>query len=154
MRMLPDAEWRSPVRASISSVWPFPSTPAMPTISPARTSNETPRTASRPRSSRTTTSSIWSSGSPGWAGFFSTPQQHLAPDHRACEPSLGRAFARNRLDELPAPEHADPIRDLQHLVQLVADEDDRFSLGLELVDDLEQLLRLLRRPAPRSARRG
>ena len=32
---------RRPVSASISSLWPLPSTPARPTISPARTSNET-----------------------------------------------------------------------------------------------------------------
>ena len=33
-------------------------------------------------------------------------QQHLAPDHQPREPLLGRALARNRVDQLPAPEHA------------------------------------------------
>jgi hypothetical protein len=49
----PAFERRRPVIASMSSDWPLPSTPAIPTISPARTSNEMPRTASSPRSSST-----------------------------------------------------------------------------------------------------
>ena len=40
---------RRPVSASTSSVWPFPSTPAMPTISPARTVRSTPSTTTLPR---------------------------------------------------------------------------------------------------------
>ena len=44
---------RSPATASASSRWPFPDTPAMPTISPARTSRLRPRTASMPRSPAT-----------------------------------------------------------------------------------------------------
>jgi hypothetical protein len=40
-----DASTR-PARVSINSVCPFPSTPAMPTISPLRTSNDTPFTRS------------------------------------------------------------------------------------------------------------
>ena len=45
------------VIASISSVCPLPSMPARPTISPARTSSERPRTFSIPRSSKTCRSS-------------------------------------------------------------------------------------------------
>jgi hypothetical protein len=62
--------WRSPVSASISSLWPLPSTPAMPTISPARTSNETPRTP-RGRGRRDDEVSTCSSGSRA-ARLFST----------------------------------------------------------------------------------
>src|SRR5207244_492385 len=43
-----------------------------------------------------------------------------------------------------AAENGDAIRDLEDLVQLVADEDDRLSVRLEAADDGEQLLRLLR----------
>ena len=43
---------RMPVTASASSRWPLPATPATPTISPARTASETPRSASPPRSPR------------------------------------------------------------------------------------------------------
>ena len=44
----------------------------------------------------------------------------------------------------PAPEDGDPVGDLEHLVQLVADEDDRHALALEALEDPEQLGRLLR----------
>ena len=46
---------------------------------------------------------------------------------------------------LPAPQDGDPVGDLEHLVQLVADEDDRHALALEALEDPEELLRLLRR---------
>ena len=72
-------------------------------------------------------------------------QEHLAADHRARERRLGRALARHRLDLLAAPQDGDAVGDLEHLVQLVADEDDRLAVRLEAADDPEQLLRLLRR---------
>ena len=46
---------------------------------------------------------------------------------------------------LPAAEHRDPVGDLEHLVQLVRDEDDRHPLGDEAAEDLEELDGLLRR---------
>ena len=78
-RMPPRSGARSPVSASISSVWPLPSTPAMPTISPARTSKETPRTFSMPRSSDTWRSRTSSRTSPGSAGAFSTRRSTSRP---------------------------------------------------------------------------
>ena len=72
-------------------------------------------------------------------------EQHVAADHRARERLLGRALARHRLDRLAAPQHGDPVGDLEHLVQLVADEDDRLAVRLQAADDLEELARLLRR---------
>ena len=65
--------------ASISSLWPLPSTPAMPTISPALTSNETPFTLSIPRSSVTCRSSTFSTVAPGVDGGFSTRRSTLRP---------------------------------------------------------------------------
>ena len=56
------------------------------------------------------------------------------------EPRLGGALAGDRLDLLPAPEDRDPVGDLEHLVELVADEDDRQALVRERAQDLEQLL--------------
>ena len=73
------------------------------------------------------------------------PEQHLAADHQAREALLGRALLRDGLDRLAAPKHGDAVGDLEHLVELVRDEDDRLPLGLEGFDDLEELLRLLRR---------
>ena len=57
---------------SVSSAWPLPSMPAMPTISPACTSSERPLTASMPRASLTWRSRMERTTSPGVAGFFST----------------------------------------------------------------------------------
>ena len=46
---------------------------------------------------------------------------------------------------LPAPKNGDAIGDLEHLVQLVADKDDRHAFALEVLEDGEQLGRFLRR---------
>ena len=144
--IVPPEGLRSPVSASISSLCPFPSTPAMPTISPARTSKETPRTASRPRSSTHVRGPRPGAAvSPGWAGGFSTRSTTSRPTISRARPSSGGALARNRVDLLALPEHGDPVGDLEHLVQLVGDEDDRLPLRLEGADDREELLRLLRR---------
>ena len=72
-------------------------------------------------------------------------QQHLAPDHQPRQALLGRAGGVERLDLLAAAQHGDPVGDLEHLVELVGDEDDRLALGGEAADDREELLRLLRR---------
>ena len=72
-------------------------------------------------------------------------EQHVPADHRAGKRLLGRALPRHGLDHLAAPEDGDPVRDLQHLVQLVADEDDRDALALQVAEDLEEVRRLLRR---------
>ena len=61
-------------------VWPLPSTPAMPTISPARTSKRDVAHARRGRGRRSTCrSSTSSSGSPGRAGVFSTRSRTSRP---------------------------------------------------------------------------
>ena len=73
------------------------------------------------------------------------PQEDIATDHRAGERRLGRSLPRNRLDLLAAAQHRDPVGDLEHLVQLVADEDDRLAVRLQAPNDLEQLVRLLGR---------
>jgi hypothetical protein len=78
--------------------------PAMPTISPARTSNETPRTFSMPRSSKTCRSSTASSGSPA-APALVDAQQHLAADHQPREALLGRALGGSVSISLPRRRH-------------------------------------------------
>ena len=59
-------------------------------------------------------------------------EHDLAADHQLREAGLGRAFARDRVDLLAAAQDADPVGDLEHLVQLVGDEDDRHALGLSM----------------------
>ena len=50
-------------------------------------------------------------------GLLVDAQEHLAADHEAGEPFLGRALAGDGLDRLPAPQHGDPVGDLEHLVR-------------------------------------
>ena len=83
---------------------------------------------------------------PASAGALLDPKQHLAPDHQPREALLGRALARAASrSTLPRRSTRDPVGDLEHLVQLVADEDDRHPLALEAREDREELARLLRR---------
>ena len=55
-------------------------------------------------------------------------------------PSAGQG-----LDQLPAAQDGDPVGDVEHLVELVGDEDHRLAARREAADHLEQLLGLLRR---------
>ena len=70
---------RSPASASRSSLCPFPETPAIPTISPSLTVNETSRTRVVPRSSRTLRFSTASRSRPGRASPFSTRSSTRRP---------------------------------------------------------------------------
>ena len=56
------------------------------------------------------------------------PQENVAADHQPRQALLRRPLCLERLDLLAAAEHGDPVRDLEHLVQLVGDEDDRLAL--------------------------
>ena len=76
-----------PVIASISSLWPLPSTPARATISPARTLKDTSRTAGRSRSSLTSRLRTSSSVSPVCAGGFSTRSSTSRPTIMRASPS-------------------------------------------------------------------
>ncbi len=94
MRISPDSTCRRPVIASISSLCPLASTPARPTISPARTCRSRPRTAGRPRSSTTCRSRTSSTGSPGVCSGLSTRSSTSRPTIsvarlRSVAPSVG-----------------------------------------------------------------
>ena len=106
-------------------VWPLPSTPAMPRISPARTSSDTPR---RPAAAvvvhaqvvdASTTPPGAPAPSPGRASTCAA-DHHLAPAARGVA-SRGVVVPTS----LPAAQDADPVGDREHLAQLVGDEDDR-----------------------------
>ena len=132
-------------RASTSSSWPLPATPAMPRISPARTSKLTPRTVSWPRSSLARRS-VDLEHRPGRVRLASVDDElDLAADHQLGQVLLVR-LGWDRASRRPAaPDDRDPVGDLEHLVQLVADEDDAPALVGEPAQDGEDLLGLLRR---------
>ena len=83
-----------PVIASISSVWPFPSIPARPTISPARTSNVTPRTFSMPAVVEDAEVGDLEERLGRLRRRLRDAQQDLATDHQARETLLRRALPR------------------------------------------------------------
>ena len=137
---------RRPMIASTSSSWPLPATPAMPRISPARTSKSTPWTTSWPRSSLTRRPVDVEHG----LGRVDSPRSTVElrprgrPSARPGRPRSSRTGCRCA-DDLAAPDDGDPVGDLEHLVQLVADEDDAVALLGEAPQDAEDLLGLLGR---------
>ena len=142
MTISPESADRRPTIASTSSVCPLPWTPASATISPARTSRLTPLTAMWSRSSRTWRSVIVSITSPGDRRALDDLELHVAADHQVREDLARRVLGLDRAGDASAAEHRDPVRDLQHLVELVGDEDDGGAGLGQAADDPEQLLRL------------
>ena len=140
----PPVGLRRPVSASTSSSWPLPATPAMPRISPARTSRSTPRTTSRPRSSLTCRS-VDRQRRAGRVRLATIDGELDVPaDHELRKVLLVRLRGDPLADDPAPPDDRDPIGDLEDLVELVADEDDRVALRREPTQDGEDLFRLLR----------
>ena len=83
--------------------------------------------------------------SPGCAAVLSTRSSTSRPTIIFARPSSVAPVADTVSTSLPRRSVGDPVGDLEHLVELVRDEDDRLPLRLERSDDLEELLRLLRR---------
>ena len=69
----------------------------------------------------------------------------VAADHQRREVLLVGLRRQPLADDLAAPDDRDPVRDLEDLVQLVADEDDAVALLGEPPQDREDLLGLLGR---------
>ncbi len=136
---------RSPQMHSASSLCPFPSTPATPRISPRRRTNDTPRSAGRPRSFKADSPSTRRTGSP-------CPSRSCATRNVTSRPTMARASAAgrrvrpgDRLHHVAAAEDGDRVADRHDLVELVGDEDHRVAVGAQPTDDREQGLRLDRR---------
>jgi hypothetical protein len=141
----PASAARRPVSTSTSSVWPFPSMPAIPTISPARTSRSTPSRiglcltgwrSRRPRASSRTSRA---------RGALVDAQQHLAADHHRGQAAGVGVGPRDGADHASVAHHAHAVADLHHLVELVRDEHDRVPLRGVAAQELEQAAGLLRR---------
>ena len=72
-------------------------------------------------------------------------QLNLAADHQLGQVLLARLGRQPLADHPAAPDHRDPVRYLEHLVELVADEDDAPAALGQAAQEEEDLLRLLRR---------
>ena len=124
-----------PASASSSSDWPFPATPAMPTISPRRTVKVIPLTRSTPRASSITRPLTSSSGSPGWNGCFSTVKV-------TDRPTISSASCADVVSAVGsvATIRGDHVRDLADLAQLVGDEEDAPALPRERLENPEEVI--------------
>ena len=72
-------------------------------------------------------------------------QQHVAADHQPRQRSSVAPSVGHRVDLLAAPQHGDAVGDVEHLVELVRDEDDRRCRRPSApAQHAEQVLRLLR----------
>ena len=142
---LPERMSRIPERASASSRWPLPATPATPTISPSRIANETSLTAVWPRSPATV--------SPVYLERPDVRQLprllerscdvDLAPDHQRGEGARRGGCGVDRRDRPAAAQHGHAIGDGLHLVELVRDEDDGLALVGHRAQGSEERLGLL-----------
>ena len=58
--------------------------------------------------------------------------------------SLVTSFVLRRADDLAVLHHSDAIGEVEHVVDIVADQEDADAVGLQLLDQLADLRRLLR----------
>ena len=152
--IVPGVGERRPMIASISSLWPLASTPASPTISPARTSKRhvvdrrQPAVVARgdvlEREQRLARRVV---------GLLDA-QQHVAADHQRRQRALGRALGGDGVDLLAAAQDRHAVGDVQHLVELVRDEDDRRARPPSACAGRRTGPAPPARSAPRSARRA
>ena len=122
-----------PNRTWASSLRPEPTSPARPTISPARTVRLTFRVIGRRTRSRAS-----STGAPIGTAVFGKKGFDATPDHHLDE--FGRAGLRHRprSDVGAVAQHRDAVGDLEQLVEPMADVDDPDAAAFELADDVEQ----------------
>ena len=122
-----------PAIASSSSLWPLPATPAMPTISPARTVKRSLRDAQhaarRSMTERSSTSSM------ACARRARRPSRRAAarggrPSARRARPARSSAVS-SVADHLAAAHDRDAVGHRHDLAQLVGDEDDGLALFLQ-----------------------
>ena len=130
--------------ASISSLWPLASMPARPTISPARTSKRDVAHGGQAAVVAGREAAHLEQRLARRVLGLLDAQQHVAADHQPRQRALGGALGRHGVDLLAAPQHRHAVGDVEHLVELVRDEDDRRALGRQRAQDAEQVLRLLR----------
>ena len=79
----------------------------------------------------------------GHGGFSGRGRRKLRANHEFCQIMSSDVLGLDRGDRFPPPQHGYGVRDLEHLVQLVVDEDYGFALGLEVTHVAEELLDLL-----------
>ena len=137
---------RSPAITSASSVWPLPATPAMPTISPARTSKRHTGAAPAAGGRRAPTGRAPRAPVSPLRRLARPPvEADRAADHHLHELGFLQAGRRTRRYLLAVPQHGHRVGHLHHLFEMMRDEDHRHALRDEAAQRLEELAALLRR---------
>ena len=129
-----------PASAIASSLWPFPETPATPTISPWRTSNETPRTAGKPSPFRQWRFSTEKTDPARRGGARGQVRRHVAPNHLTGQFAWVGVAGWRREDDLSVPHDADAIAHSHDLVELVRNKDHGLSVTRQLAKQLQQAI--------------
>ena len=141
-RTCPPVAARMPASTSSSSDWPLPATPAMPRISPARTVKLTAFSRATPLVVDEVEAVDLEHHRPGAGRGLLDAEQDPPTDHQLGE--LGRAgLGGGERPHHLAPAHdADLVGHRHDLAQLVGDQDDRLALGLQVLEDAEQVVGL------------
>ena len=122
---------RWPERTSISSDWPLPETPAMPTISPAWTLRFTASTAGRPWSSSAKRPASSSTTGASANGLRAARSRILvSPIIIRLISSIESVADRAGADQPAVAEHGDVVGEGGHLAELVGDHQDGELAGL------------------------
>ena len=143
----PDVGLAMPAITSSSSDWPLPATPAMPTISPARTSKRHIVDARRCPCSSFTGEVLhlehrprraWPGPSPRAAARGGRPSARPVPRRWCSAVSRVATISPRRMTETR-------VGDRHDLAQLVGDEDDGLALVAQRAEDAEQMIGLVGR---------
>ncbi len=130
--------------ASTSSVWPLPSTPATPRISPSWMVNEMSSSSARPPSPFTVRLATRSATVSVTVDSRGIGLGQLAADHQLGQVAGGDLRRQHLGHGAAHADDRDGVRHLQHLVQLVGDEDDGDAASYEATERLEEPVDLLR----------
>ena len=119
MRTSPASRWSIPNRTRATSVRPAPTSPANPTISPARTEKLTSSNSPRPRQPLDLEQDVAD------RRLDLREERHGAADH-VPDQVRRRQLARRSRDDMPAvAQHRRRVAQVEDLVQPMADEQDR-----------------------------
>lgn len=141
MVMEPLVSLRIPEMHSANSLWPFPSTPATPTISPACTVRLKFLRAGIPRSSTAFTSFMTRTGSlSAKAGRSFLSMETGRPTIIWANVSCVASFVFTVPMYLPSRITVTPVCNLDHLAQFMAYENDRTSFFCNMADGAAELV--------------
>ena len=122
----------SPESAAISSCWPLPETPAMPTTSPARTSKRDRLERGAERVFLGQREALHREHHRAGSRLAVLQLRRLGADHQARQAGVGLLRRVDLARDLAAAQHRAVVAERADLVELVRDVEDRAALGASL----------------------